>query len=137
MSNDYYGDGILWIFSSYPHDEGSHSFITHIEFTSIKYDIFGIKPGDNISNSKKILEKKGFKNKGHYIKKGYTNVFSKGDLYLTLITDYDNELSEREVLKNIKGIDKKYIEAEILKDNQIIREIKIEVKTFYLGNRIY
>ena len=137
MSNDYYGDGILWVFSGYPHDEVSDSFLTEINFTSTKYNIFGIKPGDNISNSKKILENMGFENKGHYIKKGYTNVFSKGDLYITLTTDYDNELSQREVLKNVKGIDKKIIEGEILKDNQIIKNIEIEVKTFYLGNRIY
>ena len=136
MSNDYYGNDILWVFSGYPHDEAA-SFLTNIVFSSTKYDVFGIKPGDNISNSKIILEEMGFINKGHYVKKSCTNVFSKGDLYISLITDYDNELSQRYVLKNINGIDKKFIEGEILKDNMIIKNIEIEVQTFYLGNREY
>ena len=79
----------------------------------------------------------GFENKGHFYKEGYTNVFSKGDLYISLITDYDYESSKRESFKNIKGIDKKFIEGPILKDNMIIKNIEIEVQTFYLGNLIY
>ena len=52
----------------------------------------------------------GFENKGHYSKKNCANVYSKGDLYISLIT------------KN---------------DNLIIENIEIEARTFYLGNRIY
>jgi len=109
MSDDYYGNGISWIFSGYPHDE-SPNFLTYIEFNSIEYNVFGIKPGDNISDSKNILEKMGFENKGHYSKKNRANVFSKGDLYISLIT------------KN---------------DNLIIENIEIEARTFYLGNKLY
>jgi len=137
MSNDYYGDGILWVFSGYPHDEAPNSFLTEIRFTSTKYDVFGIKPGDNILNSKKIMEKMGFKNSKKYIKKGYTNVFFNGDLYIFLITDYDEELSMRVVLEDVKGTDKNFNKEEILIDNTIIKNIEIKVQTYYLGNMIY
>jgi len=52
MSYDYHGDNIILTFSGYPHDEASY-FLTDIEFTSNKYNVFGIKPGDDISISKK------------------------------------------------------------------------------------
>ena len=137
MSSDYYGEEILWKFSGYPHDEVSDSFLTEIKFTSAKYDVVGIKTGDNISNSKTILEKKGFENRGRYVKNNIKNVFVKGDLYISLITDYDIELSHQKTFKNKKSMDKDINEEKISQDNIIINSIEIEVKTFYLGNRIY
>jgi hypothetical protein len=108
MSIDYHGDNIILTFSGYPHDEAG-CFLTDTTFTSNKYNVFGIKPGDGISISKKMLKKQGFE------KKRGKNAYKKNDLYILLTSeyDYDNE------------------------DKAKIGEITVKVETFYLGNNIY
>jgi hypothetical protein len=98
MSRDYYGDNIKWIFSGYPHDECS-SFLTEVSFSSNKYNVFGIKPGDDISNALDILKSLGFENN------------KRGDLQISFDPHDEN--------------------------NSEIEKITIEVKTYYLGNRLY
>lgn len=113
MSYDYFGDDIKWSFSGYPHDESSY-FLTEITFNSKKYNAFGIKPGDDISSSVNKLSSMGFEpNKGYL--RNRLNSYNKGDLFIAL----DNVASrdENEYTK--------------------IETITIQVRTFYLGNRIY
>jgi hypothetical protein len=119
MSIDYHGDNIILTFSGYPHDEVSGCFLTDIEFSSNKYNVFGIKTGDNISVSRKILKSQGFEKIKNYAMKWVKNVYKKNDLYILLITDHDNKYD------NKNGNKAK------------IERIIVRVKTFYLGNRIY
>jgi hypothetical protein len=100
MSYDYYGDDIIWIFSGYPNDECSY-FLTNISFSSNKYNVFGIKPGDDISISLDKIKELGFEP-------------NKGDLYISF---------KPQIIDN--------------KIYSTIGTIIIEVKTYYLGNRIY
>jgi hypothetical protein len=109
MSIDYHGDNIILTFSGYPHDEVSATFLTDITFTSNKYNVFGIKTGDDISISKKILKNQGFE------KKRAENIYKKNDLCILLTTGYGYD--------NV--------------DKTKIGEITVRVETFYLGNRIY
>ena len=127
MSNDYYGDGIQWIFSGYPHDE-CKLFLTEISFTSNKYNVFGIKPNDNIYDSKKILENYGYKITKEHTYSWIENVYKKNDLYILLITKYDSNKKFSQI-KECK-LDKNEEQTKII-------QIIIEVDTLYLGNMIY
>ncbi|MDR0444209.1 MAG: hypothetical protein LBH44_12480 [Treponema sp.] len=100
MSNDYYGDNITWTFSGYPYDECSF-FLTQIDFSSTQYHVFGIKPGDDMQTSLKVLSNFGFEQ-------------SKGDLSIQL-KHHSKDNS----------------------DHSKIGTITVNVKTGYLGNRIY
>ena len=111
MSNDYYADGITWIFSGYPHDESS-DFLTEIIVVSNKYNVYGIKVGDNISSSINTLKKINFKK---IEEKDFEHKYCKNDLSITFITRNRENLSQKD----------------------IITEIIIYVKTWYLGNFIY
>jgi hypothetical protein len=108
MSIDYHGDNVILTFSGYPHDEVSDCFLTDITFTSNKYNVFGIKPGDDVFISKKTLKNHGFGRKAK-------NVYKKTDLYILLTTEHDCDNE----------------------DKAKIGKIAVRVKTFYLGNRMY
>ena len=114
MSYDYYGDGIQWIFSGYPHDE-CPCFLTEIKVFSSKYHVFDVKPGDDVSSSMEIIENQGFELAKGNEQEWSDKVYAKGDLYITImpIHDYDKE------------------------DYSKVEAIEIGVRTFYLGNRIY
>ena len=113
MSNDYHGEGIWWIFSGYPHDECAYA-LTETGFSSGQYNVFGIKPGDEIGDAVSVLENQGF-----MIKDGAQKTYAKGDLCITLspnrppLDGYGQE-----------GFDR-------------IHTIIISVRTFYLGNFLY
>ena len=114
MSIDFYGDGIKWIFSGYPHDESSY-FLTNISFSSNKYHVFGITPGDDIFSAMALLESQGFGLAKDAEQEWLEKDFAKGDLFITLkpLIDYDNN------------------------DYSKIQTIVVGVRTFYLGNRLY
>jgi len=107
MSNDYHGNGIMWIFSGYPHDE-SPSYLTEISFTSNNYNIFGFKPGDNIINLIELLKKQKFRKIANRADNSTETIYKKNDLYIILYHD----------------------------DETIIKII-VRVRTFYLGNNLY
>lgn len=113
MSHDYYGDNITWIFSGYPHDECS-SFLTEVRFCSDNHNVFGIKPGDDISIAEDKLLSLGFEHNNGYSRRRYYS-YNKGDLFIA----FDNFVNRG------NG------------EHSKIETITVQVRTFYLGNRIY
>jgi len=110
-SIDFNCDGISYIFSGYPHDEVDDYFLTEINFSSNKFNIFGIKPGNDIFNSENILINLGFEKVNHYFMDWVENVYKKNDLYILLLAEYDSKIN--------------------------ISSINVKVETYNLGNRIY
>ena len=115
----YQGDGITWSFSGYPHDE-SDNYLTYIRFYSDGYNVFGIKPGDDVSGSMESLEKQGFEYVEERNEEEWSDkVYEKGFLYIVLSpnsrhhSDYENE------------------------DYSIVEEIHVGVRWFLSGNRTY
>jgi len=113
MSVDYSGEGIQWIFAGYPHDECPY-FLVQTSFSSNKYNVFGIKPGDDVLSSMKVLEDHGFE-----LEEDMRKIYTKGDLCITLLPSRPPMIGYEQ------------------DDYTKIHTVDIKVRTFYLGNRTY
>ena len=115
MSNDYYNNDIKFSFYGYPNDE-SEFYLGSIELFTSKYNILGVKVGDNLEKSISKIENYGFKrtDKGE---NNYNVTLTKDDYTIVIngeLTIYSDDKEEEEV-----------------------GSIKISAKSEYLGNRIY
>lgn len=106
MSKDYICDDYTLVFAGYPDDESNLKLVT-IKLRSNKYNILGIKTGDNICDAEKIIKKYGF-------------IEEESD---KLICRYKN--------------DEQNVKMEFRVHDGIIFEVTFKINTNYLGNRIY
>ena len=106
MSKDYICDDYTLVFEGYPDDESKLRLVT-IKLRNSKYNIIGIKTGDNVCDVEKIIKKYGF---------------IEEDIYNTLYR-YKN--------------DEQNVSIEFRINNGIIYEVTFKINTKCLGNRIY
>lgn len=115
MSVDYHDNDVKFSFYGYPNDE-SDFYLGSLEIVSNKYNLLGVKVGDNLDKAISKIESYGFKR----IEKennNYMVTLTKGDYTIRInkeITVYSEDKEEEEV-----------------------GAIKISVKSEYLGNNVY
>lgn len=104
--NNYMSKDYTLVFAGYSDDESNLKLVT-IKLRSNKYNILGIKTGDNVYDVEKIIKKYGF-------------IEEEID---KLICRYKN--------------DEKNVKIEFRVHEGIIYEVTFKINTNYLGNRIY
>ncbi len=101
-------DGVI-VVSGYPHDEEKDSVIS-MTFNTDKYDALGIKVGMLHEQVDGILQSYGYQ----------------------LVVEKDDEDDEVEEQYYEKDAVRIYVAGE-----QFLDQVKVEVESFYLGNRVY
>ncbi len=114
MSNDFNDEDISFSYYGYPNDE-SEFYLGRISLLSNKYNILGVTIGDNMKQAISKLEKYGFEleeRNNHFVA----------------------TLKYKEFTIKIESDVENYEENE---DKVIIDIMQLEVKSEYLGNRLY
>lgn len=114
MSKDYSSNDISFSYYGYPNDESDYR-LGEITLQTDKYDLLGVKVGDNMSQSISKIEKYGFELQDR--NNSYIAKFKIQDITITLEADiYDLYAND---------------------DELVVDKICIKAESKYLGNRMY
>ena len=114
MSNDYRNDDIAFSYYGYPNDESDYH-LGEISLLSNKYDLLGVRKGDNMSQSISKIEKYGF------------TLEDRNNDFVAELKNQDITITLEANIGDFSG------DANKLK----VEKIKIYAESKYLGNRIY
>ena len=87
MSIDYSNNDIYFSYYGYPNDESEYR-LGEITLLTNKYNILGVKKGDNMAKSIEEIQKYGFKLEDR--NNALIAVLKNGDITITLETNFDN-----------------------------------------------